>query len=65
MIKSVYEITIDGEKTGLFYIADSKQSAIKKHVKRCSELYFISFNKNPDMRFFNGIDAIESMRVYE
>ena len=65
MIKVVYEITVDGEKTGLFYIADSKEEAINKHVKRCTELYFKDFNRKPDMESFNGVDAIESMRAYE
>ena len=65
MFKQVYEIVVDGEGVGMFYIADSKEDAIKKHIKRLAELYFISFNKKPNMSFFDGINAKESIVVHE
>ena len=65
MIKKVYEIMVDGKETGRFYIADSKEEAVKKHIKRCVELYFITCARKPSMKLFYGIDAREVMRVHE
>lgn len=56
---------VDGEGTDAFYIADSKEDAIRKHIKRCAELYFISFNRKPDMKIFDGIDARKFIVAHE
>ena len=55
----------DGEGMDVFYIADSKEDAIRKYIKRCTELYFENFNKKPDMKFFDGTDAKEFIVIHE
>jgi hypothetical protein len=55
----------NGEGTDVFYIADSKEDAIRKYIKRSTELYFENFNKKPDMNFFDGTDAKDFMVVRE
>ena len=65
MLKSVFQILIDGEESDVFYIADSKEDAIRKHIKRCAKVYFENFNKKADMSFFDGIDAKEFIVIHE
>ena len=59
MKKLLFQIMVDDEETDMFYVADSKADAIRKHIKRCAELYWMTFNKKPNARFFDGIDAKE------
>ena len=65
MIKLVFQILIDGKESDVFYIADSKEDAIRKHIKRCAKVYFENFNKKADMSFFDGIDAKEFIVIHE
>ena len=65
MLKSVFQILIDGEGIDVFYIADTKEDAIEKHNKKCAEVYQMNFNKKPDASFFDGIDARHFLIVHE
>ena len=62
---TVFQILIDGEESDVFYIADTKKDAIRKHIKRCAEVYQMNFNKKADMSFFDGIDAKEFIVIHE